>query len=1182
MKRFFEKNWGKILLAILLIIISILSFKFGYSYLSNDNYSPDLNPLLTIQRSIQSPAWRSYRVLGFASESEQADIFRSVLYYILDIFLPTWSLSQVFALLCFVVGGWFTALLTSNLITDFGKKRYSELGFLLGGLFYIGTLWTVWVFYQNMFPYIAQFGFLPLVVWSIHRFVKDFNWKNSLILFISMLFFTSTFVIATLFIVDIVLISILSMVFAIAYSKKIKEALKKVVVTILLVISTQLFWILPFIHYTAYVSEDIVESYVNRGITTSVIDLESRDQNALNSAKLFSRTVLEKDENTDEYIFKRADEYATYDFFNVIGLIPAILTLVLLLFSLVKKKWIYSTLAILAILVWFVIKNINPPLGSIFIWAQENIPLFKQVFRWASSKTGNVFLLLLSICAPAGFIYLIDFLVSFVKKPLRIIIFVLSTVLIIVPTLFYSQYLFTGDIYPQRALIQIPNEYHDLKTYIEDENIEQERILYLPPANNNYFRIYDWGFWGSNFISYILPNPIVDLSSAIGSKYGEEAVLEIQEAFRSKDGEKLDRLISKYEIDYLLVDKTLKEEGFTFSWDWNVVDTLWQERPLAYSSKNLYLYDTDFRQETFLLESNSQEDNTFKYIKESQNPEVSLNPENYKDWNLENNFLISSYEHIGNGTAVTNQISIENILKNPTLVSIQNDNIYLYPAVPVIEEINTDIYKKYEYEDADYIVINDNVFDVSDISQSQSYAGIEENFGFNHEVYLVSNSEFTTDNLTSILSQSTPYECISGQREETTEVTLQGDATGFDLKGKEGNPCIYSKIDFNNRDSDKVLKININWETLNNSLLGYCIYSENEQRCLNRDRYFSAQEGIGSIEHTLDKTVSKSDYLSLIIYTINPSVEPNVTIRNVSVGYAPVRNKTDLLTQKVSEYKHTMLLENGRTYEIKIPVLAGRNSYNLANQNTTWQPDITEDNTFTLYNKGNGIYQEVIDGFANSSVNLFNAQPLSKYLIYWKGENISNIPANICLAYSDENECWIQNVFYDSTQRTNLEIFTSDQRIGRFDLSMISTSYNLKTQNLLKELLVMKYPQQWQDLVYIPDNVSLKNEIELKSVGNFASTIYSTTQGMLDNIVTIPQAYEKGWIAIAFENNIPKIVGNRVLVNGWKQGWDISDVDYDSILVLYYPNLLAYLGYLIWISVFVVILSKVLIKKNER
>ena len=82
------------MLFILLLTICFLSFKPGYSYLSNDNYSPDLNPLLTIQRSIQSPAWRSYRGLGFASESEQADVFRAGLYYVLDLFLPTWSLSS--------------------------------------------------------------------------------------------------------------------------------------------------------------------------------------------------------------------------------------------------------------------------------------------------------------------------------------------------------------------------------------------------------------------------------------------------------------------------------------------------------------------------------------------------------------------------------------------------------------------------------------------------------------------------------------------------------------------------------------------------------------------------------------------------------------------------------------------------------------------------------------------------------------------------------------------------------------------------------------------------------------------------------------------------------------------------------------------------------------------------------
>ena len=126
MKKFFKKNWGKILLTGCLLIICFLSFKSGYSYLSNDNYSPDLNPLLTIERNIESPAWRSYRVLGFASESEQADIFRSGLYYILDLLLPTWSLSQVFALLCLFVGSWFTGLLASNLIKEIGRASCRE------------------------------------------------------------------------------------------------------------------------------------------------------------------------------------------------------------------------------------------------------------------------------------------------------------------------------------------------------------------------------------------------------------------------------------------------------------------------------------------------------------------------------------------------------------------------------------------------------------------------------------------------------------------------------------------------------------------------------------------------------------------------------------------------------------------------------------------------------------------------------------------------------------------------------------------------------------------------------------------------------------------------------------------------------------------------------------------------
>ncbi len=73
---FLEKRYPEILLILIIFLISLLSLHKGSYILSNDNYSPELNPTLSVSRYLQSPAWRGYRVLGFASESEQADLLR--------------------------------------------------------------------------------------------------------------------------------------------------------------------------------------------------------------------------------------------------------------------------------------------------------------------------------------------------------------------------------------------------------------------------------------------------------------------------------------------------------------------------------------------------------------------------------------------------------------------------------------------------------------------------------------------------------------------------------------------------------------------------------------------------------------------------------------------------------------------------------------------------------------------------------------------------------------------------------------------------------------------------------------------------------------------------------------------------------------------------------------------------
>jgi len=179
--------------------------------------------------------------------------------------------------------------------------------------------------------------------------------------------------------------------FAILKGKVFKVVLKKVIYTLLIIAVTQLFWILPFIFYTLTTSQDLLGSFVNRSITTSVLDLETQMQTPINSARLYSRILT--DSGGRDVLFGMGDDYLIYDFYKVFGLFPAIFSLLLVPFAILKKKNALLFFPLFAIGSWFFIKVTNPPLGVVFTWFQDNIPLFKQVFRWPVSKLGNIFLL---------------------------------------------------------------------------------------------------------------------------------------------------------------------------------------------------------------------------------------------------------------------------------------------------------------------------------------------------------------------------------------------------------------------------------------------------------------------------------------------------------------------------------------------------------------------------------------------------------------------------------------------------------------------------------------------------------------------------------------------------------------------------------------------------------------------
>ena len=123
-----KKNLPLILLVLILIVVTVVSIKPGKYILSNDNYSPELNPALSVSRYLESPAWRGYRVLGFASDSEQADIFRSGIFAIFNTFMPTWLVNQLFYFVSMAIGSLSIALLIKLLLKDRKLKKYSNCG----------------------------------------------------------------------------------------------------------------------------------------------------------------------------------------------------------------------------------------------------------------------------------------------------------------------------------------------------------------------------------------------------------------------------------------------------------------------------------------------------------------------------------------------------------------------------------------------------------------------------------------------------------------------------------------------------------------------------------------------------------------------------------------------------------------------------------------------------------------------------------------------------------------------------------------------------------------------------------------------------------------------------------------------------------------------------------------------
>ena len=177
-------------------------------------------------------------------------------------------------------------------------------------------------------------------------------------MYLSRLYSLTLFGIATLFIVDSIFLGLFLLMIGFSLKRTFWGVISRIAKVLGVFLISQLFWILPFIHYTVTNSQEVLDSYVNKTITGSTIDLESDMETPMNAARFYNRNVFEMD--GDKYIFPMGFEFQTYDFYKVIGFLPAFLSVLAIVFEYLRNTKTFF-LGVLALCSWFLIKVINPP-----------------------------------------------------------------------------------------------------------------------------------------------------------------------------------------------------------------------------------------------------------------------------------------------------------------------------------------------------------------------------------------------------------------------------------------------------------------------------------------------------------------------------------------------------------------------------------------------------------------------------------------------------------------------------------------------------------------------------------------------------------------------------------------------------------------------------------------------------
>jgi len=561
-------HWDKLFLFIALTLLSFQNYTPGTFLTGWDNLMPELNIWLNLKRSFLA-VWQEYQGLGLVGGMAHAtDLIRQLILLPFTLILPLNLIRYLwhFAMLFLGTFGIYFGL------QRMGRSRPSpswRLFSLAASLFYLLNFGTIQYFWNPLETFSTFWGFFPWLIFSLWNYLSVWNSRDCSLLRdrslqLKKLIFWNilaipAFYVQTLFIVYLICLFLILFAHFISVVRAGNKPVRagrdlplliyiKIFLIIFLINS---FWLLPQIYF---LSGNLQHPVNGIGNFMSNDDTFARNlaRGNLSDFLLLRGYYYDFPDNSGQLMSPWIAHFSN-QYFLIPGFLLAFFVIIGLI-SLFKKlrKTQYLSLFFIFLLSATTLLSAVPPfsyLNQIF----RQLPLVNQIFRspWTKFLVPAAFSF--SLLAAFGLQALSRLLAS-LKYSRRIQI--LPSLFFISLLLVFSYPAFKGNFINPKMRQTIPAAYFNLQTYFQNQS-PSARIINLPQGSFWGWTNYRWGYTGSGFLWYLLPQPILDRAFDAWNLKNEQYYWQLSTAIQQKDSDLLKNILDQYQIEYVVFDQSI-------------------------------------------------------------------------------------------------------------------------------------------------------------------------------------------------------------------------------------------------------------------------------------------------------------------------------------------------------------------------------------------------------------------------------------------------------------------------------------------------------------------------------------------------------------------------------------------------------------------------------------------------